>query len=1198
VAKLLFAAVLTLALAAAAAPTKAQVLVDFEAFPDRSILSTQLQGQGIATLNGAVVVDCSLPTSDQVCTNARSGSKVLVPSGFELQNDPLVIEFLSPQSWAELFVRADASAIPQSVTLTAFDADGVVWTSYLSDIASFGPALRVQGGVSEAPIITRIELTSSWFNFFHIDDLQFAGDGTPGGDTTSPELTIEEPGDGAIVSLALEDNGVVDVRATASDAGLATVSGFAEHDATGTVNPFDFCGTAFSPLCPVGTTLDRTVSFFSAGNEGAYTLFVEACDGSGNCTSFLQSFTLDLPVPPPPQEADVWVMGIEYNQGYQDHVFTDLGSPTRIGSIPFSCGSDACPDSRFAAPVIPGRPMTVRAYVGVRDGGPENVPVRGVLHFSNCQVGSAFRRDFVAIENPSCRNHIGTSMPCEREIDAHPSLGRLGLNTNTDYDIDLVAMRTDLSSTLNFVVPEASTSLIRESGCMSLDVEVEFAAPGFVDPNEANNEFRFAMENVSDPNPLAIDQVRIAMPAGVAPSAPLAAQAMDDMLRTTVDYDEVMVESDSTMFWDGAPLSIGVDPVVINIDQCNSLWIELFLAFGLDPRRTVVGLYPDGTTLTGCGGLGWRVPRPIPFFRERDDYLGGIAIARPSATATLAQEVYHADLDRRHVSNLHGEGSGCGLTGTAADIVGAIFNVDPDCFHEAAHPHGEIGTYPAALVRIGAPPGPGLFDGGTVYGNVGNMGIEMEFTGGNWELTLYDPCPTPLVDRAAPLDAISQRWIDSPTDTGYDCQIADGSRPHDVLSYGTNRWFGLQLNPFIKSTFDRSARAIYTRGSWVGDASELHHPPHEHADANGAAAPRSRNVGAESTVARVPRKRPKTLPNTGLQFSGFVTEDGDVGFAPLTLPLGAVEPLLPKKQKLKLPIELRVEDAEGEVGRAPVAVMITPPHPQSLIFFAGGLPEGLSPEIIRLILGDEEIASVEASPNAPDLQLLSPVGGEMWQRFTTESVSWSVSDADGDDVRITVRFSPDNGETWSPLGVLDGTAGLLDVDTTTLPVTSQALVSVVASDGMRVVEERSAAPFTIAGFCADESNCDDGDACTVDTCSAGECIPAPMGGFDGMRCELDKLLDPTLCGVDPLHPKLEKQIGKKVAKAQKALTKGETATTEKKRAKALRKVDKQLEVIARKATKSATQERVSWFCGHAVEQRARAKQRLLLELGV
>jgi hypothetical protein len=69
---------------------------------------------------------------------------------------------------------------------------------------------------------------------------------------------------------------------------------------------------------------------------------------------------------------------------------------------------------------------------------------------------------------------------------------------------------------------------------------------------------------------------------------------------------------------------------------------------------------------------------------------------------------------------------------------------------------------------------------------------------------------------------------------------------------------------------------------------------------------------------------------------------------------------------------------------------------------------------IRLMADSQVLDSLTVSPNAPQVSIVAPAGGETISEPYT--VQWQASDADGDQLRFIVRYSPDgggHGRSWA-----------------------------------------------------------------------------------------------------------------------------------------------------------------------------------------
>ena len=463
------------------------------------------------------------------------------------------------------------------------------------------------------------------------------------------------------------------------------------------------------------------------------------------------------------------------------------------------------------------------------------------------------------------------------------------------------------------------------------------------------------------------------------------------------------------------------------LDQCQTLWLDLFDSFGLSNDYTLFALSPASVDLQGCGGLGWLVPE-----------IGGIALAEAPANVddhdqlgTMAQETYHAHLDRRHVSNDHEEADGCFLEdGILADIIGAV-GFDTDCWKPAPYLHGSMGEYP-------------LVDEG-IFGDRGAVGMEMEPDGATWRLTLYDPCPTGGVDRGDELAAlawIGRRWDDfAYRADGFNLYRCDehADAPHDFMSYGDNPWTSVQ--------------------QFLGET-EI---------------PEGFSLEPGSSGRALLGLAPQPIQGAGLhargglpasQVTAIVTQSG-AGFASF-LPSPSGAPVILGSPSS--PVQLVVE-AAGEALQFPMAMSFAPGHPRSLLVLTTSLPAGVAPDRMAVTFQGQELAVASASQHAPVIRLVTPNGGDAWASGEVHTITWEASDADGDSLRLRVEYSPDAGETWQSLGISRLMPASLSVAVDDLPPSPAAMIRVVASDGMRLAEDMSDATFCvgITGGCAPSS---------------------------------------------------------------------------------------------------------------------------------
>jgi hypothetical protein len=99
-----------------------------------------------------------------------------------------------------------------------------------------------------------------------------------------------------------------------------------------------------------------------------------------------------------------------------------------------------------------------------------------------------------------------------------------------------------------------------------------------------------------------------------------------------------------------------------------------------------------------------------------------------------------------------------------------------------------------------------------------------------------------------------------------------------------------------------------------------------------------------------------------------------------------------------------------------------------------------------------------APADACSIELSRGDSGEVWAG--DETVSWTASDEDGDDLLFTLLYSPDGGMTWQPL-VTRLTGNQHTLDSTQLPGSDDARIRILATDGANTSQDDSDAAFTV-----------------------------------------------------------------------------------------------------------------------------------------
>lgn len=158
--------------------------------------------------------------------------------------------------------------------------------------------------------------------------------------------------------------------------------------------------------------------------------------------------------------------------------------------------------------------------------------------------------------------------------------------------------------------------------------------------------------------------------------------------------------------------------------------------------------------------------------------------------------------------------------------------------------------------------------------------------------------------------------------------------------------------------------------------------------------------------------------------------------------------------------ELRTYNANGaQLTSAPLNVipLETEGGKPATVFFNLLAPD---PAIARIEVAyaGTPIGSRIAGSNAPTINITSPSAGSNITNVL--AIAWTGSDADGDGLMYTVRYSNDNGTTWKVLGSQTSSTSLAVDMTNGLPGGARALLQVIASDGLHSTSS-TVGPFTV-----------------------------------------------------------------------------------------------------------------------------------------
>jgi uncharacterized repeat protein (TIGR01451 family) len=138
----------------------------------------------------------------------------------------------------------------------------------------------------------------------------------------------------------------------------------------------------------------------------------------------------------------------------------------------------------------------------------------------------------------------------------------------------------------------------------------------------------------------------------------------------------------------------------------------------------------------------------------------------------------------------------------------------------------------------------------------------------------------------------------------------------------------------------------------------------------------------------------------------------------------------------------------------------SPQAPSTLGTFMIALKGNPDVKSISILRDNRVIARQSATPNAPQVRVIAPNGGE---KIVADPVTirWTGSDADGDPLVYLVQYSADNGASWITLAV-DWPRETYEADFASLPGSGQGLIRIIAGDGFNSGSDQSDATFTVA----------------------------------------------------------------------------------------------------------------------------------------
>ena len=217
-------------------------------------------------------------------------------------------------------------------------------------------------------------------------------------------------------------------------------------------------------------------------------------------------------------------------------------------------------------------------------------------------------------------------------------------------------------------------------------------------------------------------------------------------------------------------------------------------------------------------------------------------------------------------------------------------------------------------------------------------------------------------------------------------------------------------------------------------------------------------VFGSQPVARAARQTDQNVVLTGLLHGDGSAEIADSFLAPAgvqqTPPMGDEYYLvfLQDSQVLSsepfIPAVGHVHHEGNQVGDTTMFSLVRP------------MPAGTN----RIEIRREEdfLTSIAPGDAAPDITVISPNGGQSYGQNETVLIEWQAADPDNDPLQYAIFYSSDNGDTYTVV-----TTGLTETqyqwDTAWAAGSDQAMIRIMATDGLHTGSDDSDAPFNIAG---------------------------------------------------------------------------------------------------------------------------------------
>ena len=124
------------------------------------------------------------------------------------------------------------------------------------------------------------------------------------------------------------------------------------------------------------------------------------------------------------------------------------------------------------------------------------------------------------------------------------------------------------------------------------------------------------------------------------------------------------------------------------------------------------------------------------------------------------------------------------------------------------------------------------------------------------------------------------------------------------------------------------------------------------------------------------------------------------------------------------------------------------------------MPWASGADTVALVHNGQVLDQRRVSANPPTVQITGPAGAATWPAGSTQSITWTGNDADGDPLTYSVLYSNDGGANWVLLADhLNGQTYTVEVNS--LAGGTDARFRVVANDGVDVGFDETDGPISV-----------------------------------------------------------------------------------------------------------------------------------------